>query len=65
MHALRGPGKPYGSLYDPKFINQVNGPANSAYITPNYTPGTIGRLLWLHNPSNFNTDLALTKVIPV
>ena len=65
MHARRVPGKPYVSLFDPKFTNQVNGQANSAYITPNYTPGTIGRLLWLHDPSNFNTDMSLTKAIPV
>lgn len=65
MHARQVPGKPYVSMFDPKYINQVNGQANSAYITPNYTPGTIGRLLWLHNPSNFNTDLSLSKLIPV
>jgi hypothetical protein len=65
MHARRVPGKPYVSLFDPKFINQVNGQANSAYITPEYTPGQIGRLLWLHAPSNFNTDLSLTKSVPI
>jgi Carboxypeptidase regulatory-like domain len=65
MHARMVPGKPYVSMFDPKYINQVNGQANSAYITPNYTPGTIGNLLWLHDPSNFNTDLSLTKLIPV
>ena len=31
------------------------------------TLGTIefGRLLWLHNPRNFNTDLSLNKLIPI
>ena len=65
IYPRRVPGKPYVSLFDPKYINQVNGQANSAYIQPESTPGQIGRLLWLHDPSNFNTDLALTKLVPI
>lgn len=65
MHARRVPGKDYVSLFDPKYINQTNGEANTAYISPASTPGQFGRLLWLHDPSNFNTDLSLTKLIPI
>jgi hypothetical protein len=65
MHARRVPGKDYVSFFDPKYINQTNGEANTAYISPASTPGQFGRLLWLHDPSNFNTDLSLTKLIPI
>jgi hypothetical protein len=59
------PGKPYVSLFDPKYINQANGQANSAYIQPASTPGQFGQLLWLHDPKFFNTDLSLTKLVPI
>jgi hypothetical protein len=64
MHARKVPGKPYVSMFDPKYIG-ADGRANPQYITPNYTPGTIGRLLWLHDPSNFFTDMSLVKLVPV
>ena len=65
MRARRVPGKPYVSFFDAKYINQENGEANSTYISPASTPGEFGRLLWLHNPRNFNTDLSLNKLIPI
>jgi len=65
IHARTVPGKPYVSLFDPKYINQANGQANTAYISPASTAGQFGRLLWLHDPSNFNTDLSLTKLVPI
>jgi hypothetical protein len=65
IHARRVPGKPYVSLFDPKYINQTNGEANTAFISPASTPGQFGRLLWLHDPTNFNTDLSLTKLVPI
>jgi len=65
LHPRVVPGKPYVSLFDPKYINQANGQANNAYISPASTPGQFGQLLWLHDPSNFNTDLSLTKLIPI
>ena len=65
MHARAVPGKPYVSFFDPKYINQSNGQANTAYISPASTPGQFGRLLWLHDPSNFNADLSLTKLVPI
>ena len=64
MHARRVPGKGYVEMLDPKYL-QANGSANPAYITPEYTPGKIGQLVWLHDPTNFNTDLSLTKLVPV
>jgi hypothetical protein len=60
----RVPGKPYVSLFDPKYIS-AEGQANSQYITPNYQAGTIGTLMWLHDPKWVNTDLSLTKDIPI
>lgn len=65
LHPRFIPGKPYVSLFDPKYINQASGQANTAYISPASTPGQFGRLLWLHDPSNFNTDISLTKLIPI
>ena len=59
------PGKPYVSLFDAKYINQQNGQANATYISPASTPGQFGSLLWLHNPRNFNTDLSLSKLVPI
>jgi Carboxypeptidase regulatory-like domain len=65
LRARRVPGKSYVSFFDPKYINQSNGEANTAYISPASTPGQFGRLLWLHDPSDFNTDLSLTKLVPI
>jgi hypothetical protein len=65
IRARRVPGKPYVSLFDSKYINQANGQANSAYISPASTPGQFGQFIWLHDPSNFNTDLSLTKLVPI
>lgn len=57
-------GHPWVSLFDPKYI-AADGTANSTYITPNYQPGTIGTLMWLHSPKWINTDLSVSKVIPL
>jgi hypothetical protein len=65
MHARHVPGKPYVSFFDPKYINQVTGQANNAYISPASTPGQEGYFLWLHDPTNFNMDLSLTKLVPI
>jgi hypothetical protein len=64
IHARTVPGKAYVQLFDPKYIG-ANGEANPAYITYQSTPGQFGRFLWLHDPTNFNTDLALTKRVPI
>ena len=52
------------NLFDPKYYSSL-GQANTAYISPNFNAGTIGTLLWLHDPKWINTDLAITKVIPI
>ncbi|MFP5266740.1 MAG: TonB-dependent receptor [Acidobacteriota bacterium] len=65
MHARRILGKPYVSLFSSKYINQITGQSNTTYISPASTPGQFGRLLWLHDPTNFDTDLSLNKTIPI
>jgi len=59
------PGHAYVQMLDPKYIQPNGQGANPTYITPNTTPGTIGQLIWLHSPPNFNTDLSLTKLVPL
>jgi hypothetical protein len=58
------PGNPWVNLLPAKYYNAA-GQANTQYISPNFNAGTIGSLLWLHGPRWINTDMALTKVIPV
>lgn len=57
-------GNPWVNLLPSKYYS-ASGQANTQYISPNFTPGTIGSLLWLHLPKWINTDMALTKVIPI
>jgi hypothetical protein len=64
MRARTLPGKPRVSMFDPKYIGP-DGRANPAYIKPNYNPGTIGQLVWLHDPADFDTDMSLVKVVPL
>jgi len=64
MRARTLPGKPRVSMFDPKYIGP-DGTANRAYIAPNTTPGTIGQLVWLHDPSNFGADMSVVKVVPL
>lgn len=53
------------SLFDPKYIVSGSGQANTQYISPQFTPGQFGTLMWLHDPKWINTDMAITKVIPL
>jgi hypothetical protein len=61
------PGVPYALAINPKYMNfdpfQKPIGVNSAFISPNTTPGTFGAHPWLYGPHNFNQDLALTKSI--
>ena len=57
-------GSPWKTLFDPKYITS-QGQANTSYISPNFNAGTIGTLMWLHDPRWIDTDMALTKVIPI
>ncbi len=57
-------GNPWVNLLPAKYYNAA-GQANTQYISPNFNAGTIGSLLWLHGPKWINTDMALTKIIPI
>jgi len=57
-------GKNYANLLDPKYI-ATGGRANSTYITPNTTPGTIGSIVYLHAPHGFYQDLSVSKTVPL
>jgi hypothetical protein len=52
------------NLFDPKFISS-SGQANTQYISPNFNAGKFGTLMWLHGPKWINTDLQVSKVIPI
>lgn len=60
-------GKPYALLLDPKYLASPDGSggANPQYIQPNVTPGTVGRIVYLHGPHAFYNDISLSKVFPV
>ena len=60
----RLPGQTTANLIDPKYIG-ATGSANPNYIQPNATPGTIGRILYLHGPSAFYDDISVTKAIAI
>ncbi|HEY5215142.1 MAG TPA: TonB-dependent receptor [Acidobacteriaceae bacterium] len=60
----RVPGQSYANLIDPKYITPGQG-ANSTYINPNTTPGTIGDVVYLHGPHAFFQDLSVSKSIPI
>jgi hypothetical protein len=58
---------PSVDFINPKYLNNngAGGGASSAYITPNTTPGTINRPIYLYGPRYVNADLSLTKRIPI
>jgi hypothetical protein len=58
-------GHPWVNLFDSRYYNTTSGESNTASISPNYNAGQFGNLLWLHDPKWINTDMALTKVIPI
>lgn len=60
------PGGPSYERYwiNPKYIAK-NGEANSTYISPNSTPGSVGTRYWLWGIGHWNTDLSLSKTIPI
>jgi hypothetical protein len=62
----RIPGQNYADLINPKYLaSAVGGGANSSYLTPNTTPGTIGDVPFLHGPHAFFEDMSVTKAIPI
>jgi len=60
--SLSGSGRV--SLFDPKFLSSA-GQSNTQYISPQFTAGAFGALMWLHDPKWITTDMAVTKVIPL
>jgi hypothetical protein len=59
-------GQPYADLLNSKYlVSATGGGANSAYITPNVTPGTFGQISYLHGPPQFYQDMELTKMFPI
>lgn len=60
----RIPGQPRVAYINPKYISS-EGQANNRYISPEFTAGQFGRILYLHGPKFITTDMALTKVIPI
>jgi len=69
QHAVgvhRVPGQTFADLIDPKYLSTTTGGgANTAYIAPNTTHGTIGQVLYLHGPHQFYQDVSLTKSVPI
>ncbi len=62
----RVPGQTFANLINPKYLaSTTGGGANSHYISPNTTPGTIGQVLYLHGPHQFYQDISLTKAVPI
>lgn len=62
----RIPGTTEVSLINPKYLaSSTGGGANTQYILPNTTPGTIGQRVWLYGPHNTFDDMAITKSIPI
>jgi hypothetical protein len=65
IHIRPGPsGSPWKTLFDPRYIT-ASGQANTSYVSPNFNAGTIGTLMWLRDPRWIDTDMALTKLIPI
>lgn len=67
QHAIgihRVPGQPRVDYINPKYISS-QGQANNQYISPEFTAGQFGRVLYLYGPKFITTDMALTKVVPI
>lgn len=62
----RVPGQTFANLINPKYLSSpTGGGANSQYIAPNNSPGTIGNVVYLHGPRQFFQDISVTKSIPI
>jgi hypothetical protein len=63
----RVPGKTYALLIDPKYLQARDGSAgaNTNFIGPNTTPGTIGSIVYLHGPHALYDDLSVSKTFPI
>jgi hypothetical protein len=61
----RVPGSPFVDTLNPSIIATNNATANPNYLTPNTTPGTLAPRIWLYGPHYTNTDLSISKRIPI
>lgn len=59
------PGHTYADGLNPKYLAGKAGGGNTAFINPNSAPGVFAAHPWLYGPHYFNTDLAITKSIPI
>jgi hypothetical protein len=56
----------YVNFINPKYLaSSAGGGANSAFISPNTTPGTIGATPFLYGPHFTNFDIAITKSVSI
>jgi hypothetical protein len=52
----------YADIINPKYmVSPTGGGANSSFITPNTTAGTIGQILYLYGPHQTFDDLSISK----
>jgi len=63
VHITRSPGNPYVNFLGKKF--QGTSSANFSYVNPHTDPGTFGHLNYIYGPKWINTDIAVTKNIPI
>ncbi|MGH9404439.1 MAG: hypothetical protein ACRD3D_01225 [Terriglobia bacterium] len=57
-------GNPWIDYFNPKLISS-SGPASTQYLNYEITPGEWGQHIWLYGPMFFNTDLSISKRIPI
>jgi hypothetical protein len=54
------------TMLDPKYLaSSTVGGANTSYITPNTTPGTLQAPLYLYGPHGFYHDVSVSKNFPI
>jgi hypothetical protein len=61
---IQNTGLPYVQTFDPKYVG-ANGMANTAYLTPVTTPGVFGYRPVFRAPMWWNSDMSMTKSIPI
>lgn len=59
------PGHTYADGVNPTYLAGSAGGGNPTFINPNSTPGVFAAHPWLYGPHFFNTDLAVTKSVPI
>lgn len=67
IHFHQVSGNPYEQYWiDPKFTSSGVG-VNSAYLSPNSTPGSVGTRYWFWGNRQFaqNTNISVTKTVPL